>query len=169
MTDPGDRFSPSNSSSPPSPFNPRPTGPRPGGGGCSKPALVGCGAVLLLVGVLAIVFVFKAPDLLRWWFGKLEAQVMNQLPPGLPAADREHLRAAFADVDHGIASGKLNSSALQLMQQKLVQLGSKPNRQLTRQDVIELTAVLERLVGKTPAPAPAEPASPPSPAGPTSG
>ena len=116
------------------------------------------------MGVLAIVFVFKAPDFLRWWFGKLEAQVMNQLPPELPAADREHLRAAFADVDHGIATGKLDASGLQLMQQKLVQLGSKPNRQLTRQDVVELTAALERLVGKTPAPAePASPASPPVP------
>ena len=141
MTDP---------SSPPSPFNPRPAGPRPGGGGCSKPALVGCGAVLLLIGVLAVVFIFKAPDFLRWWFGKLETQVMTQLPPDLPAVDRERLRTAFADVDRGMKSGKLDASGLQQMQAKLVQLGSKPNRQLTRQDVVELTNALERLAGKTP-------------------
>src|SRR6185369_10321914 len=99
MTDP---------SSPPSPWNPRPAGPRPGGGGCSKPALLGCGAFLLLLGVLAIAFIIKAPDFLRWWFGKLEAQVITQLPPDLPAADRARLLAAFAAVDHGVASGKLD-------------------------------------------------------------
>jgi hypothetical protein len=158
MTDPGD---PQSQSSPPSPFNPRPLGPRPGGGGCSKPALLGCGGVLLLLAILAIVFVFKAPDFLRWWFGKLETQVMSQLPPDLPAAEREHLRTAFKDVDHGIATGKQ-------MQQKLVQIGSKPNRQLTRDDVLELTAALERLVGKTPAAAPESPAAPKVPTSPTS-
>ena len=161
MTDPGDSRSPL---SPPSPFNPRPLGPRPGGGGCSKPALLGCGGVLLLLGILAIVFVFKAPDFLRWWFGKLETQVMSQLPPDLPAVDRERLRTAFKDVDHGIATGKLDAGGLQQMQQKLVQIGSKPTRQLTRQDVLELTAALERLVGKTPPPAPVEPVRPASPA-----
>jgi hypothetical protein len=165
MTDPGDPQSPS---SPPSPFNPRPLGPRPGGGGCSKPALLGCGGVLLLLGILAIVFVFKAPDFLRWWFGKLQAQVLSQLPPDLPAADRQRLLVAFKDVDHGIATGKLDAGGLQQMQQKLVQLSSKPNRQLTRQDVLELTEALEHLVGKKPAPAPAEPASPANPAPPAS-
>ncbi len=156
MTDPGDPQSPS---SPPSPFNPRPLGPRPGGGGCSKPALLGCGAVLLLLGIAAVVFIVEAPHLLRWWFGKLQAQVLSQLPPDLPAADRERLLAAFKDVDHGIATGKLDAGGLQQMQQKLVQLSSKPNRQLTREDVLELTAALEHLVGKTPAP----PASAPGP------
>ena len=143
MTDP---------SSPPSPWNPRPAGPRPGGGGCSKPALLGCGCVLLLMGALAVGFILKAQDIVRWWFGKLEAQVMTQLPPDLPAADRERLHAAFADVDRGMKSGKLDPSALQQMQNKIVQLGSKPNRQLTRQDVVELTNALERLAGKTPVP-----------------
>jgi hypothetical protein len=122
---------------------------------------VGCGCVLLLIGAAAIFFVLKAQDIVHWWFGKLEAQVMTQLPPDLPAVDRERLRAAFADVDRGLKSGKLDASGLQQMQAKLVQLGSKPNRQLTRQDVIELTAALERLAGKTPPPHPAEPASPP--------
>jgi hypothetical protein len=154
MTDPGDPPSPS---SPPSPFNPRPLGPRPGGGGCSKPALLSCGVVLLLLVIATIALIAEAPHLLRWWFGKLQSQVLSQLPPDLPAADRQRLSVAFRDVDHGIATGKLDASGLQQMQQKLVQLSSKPNRQLTRQDVLELTTALERMVGKTPSPPPAGP------------
>ena len=160
MTEPGNLSNPPNPSNVPSPFNPRPVGPRPGGGGCSKPALLGCGAVLVLLGIAAVAFIVKAPDFLRWWFSKLEQQVMTQLPPDLPAVDRERLHQAFADLDHGMSSGKLDAAGLQQMQAKLVQLGSKPNRQLTRQDVIELTAALERLAGKTPPPYPAEPAKP---------
>jgi hypothetical protein len=161
MTDPGKFSSPdSRPPAPPSPFQPRAAGPRPGGGGCSKPALLGCGGALVLLGILAVVFVFKAPDFLRWWFGKLEAQVMTQLPPDLPAADRAHLKAAFAGVENGVGSGKLDPAGLQQMQKKLVELGSKPNRQLTRDDVLELTAALERLVGKAPVPPAPPPASP---------
>jgi hypothetical protein len=154
MTDPGDPPSPS---SPPSPFNPRPLGPRPGGGGCSKRALLGCGVILLLLAIAVIVVFFEAPNVFRWWFGKLQSQVLSQLPPDLPAADRQRLNVAFRDVDHGIATGKLDAGGLQQMQQKLVQLSSKPNRQLTRQDVLELTTALERMVGKTPSPPPAGP------------
>jgi len=48
----------------PSPFNPTPAAPSTGGGrGCSKPLFIGCGALLVLLGICAIVFVVKAPAL----------------------------------------------------------------------------------------------------------
>ena len=83
----------------------------------------------------------------------------TQLPPDLPAADRERLHAAFAGLDRGLASGKLDPAGLQQLQTQLGQVIGNPNRQLTRQDVAGLTAALERLAGKPPAPA----ATPPSP------
>jgi hypothetical protein len=164
-TDPGNSADPGWQAGPPSPFTPRPTPPGPPSGrGCSKPTLIGCGALLVLLGIGAILFMVKAPAILRWWFGKLEAQVMGQLPPDLSAAERERLHDAFAAVDRGVASGKLDAAGLQQMQKKLVQLGSKPNRQLTREDVRELTVALERLAGRAPSPAPPErPAPAPSP------
>ncbi|HZF14119.1 MAG TPA: hypothetical protein VFE33_35435 [Thermoanaerobaculia bacterium] len=150
---------PTRPASPPSPFQPRPAGPRPGGGGCSKPALLGCGAFLVLLGIGAVIFVVKSTDIARWWFHKVEAQVATQLPPDLPAADRERLHAAFAGLDRGLASGKLDPAGLQQLQTQLGQVIGKPNRQLTRQDVAGLTAALERLAGKTSA----SPATPPGP------
>ena len=154
MTDPGSDPSQQSPQTPPSPWNPRPAGPRPGGGGCSKPLLVGCGVFLLLLGVLAVAFLVKAPDFLHWWFGKLEAQILTQLPPDLPAVERDRLHNAFAAVDRAMKSGKLDPTGLQQVQTKLMEIAGKPNRRLTAQDVRELSTALERLAGKTPQPPP---------------
>ena len=56
----------------------------------------------IFLGALAVTYMVKAPHLLHWWFGKLETQILTQLPPDLPAADRERLHAAFRDVDRAM-------------------------------------------------------------------
>src|SRR5690242_12780098 len=111
-----------------SPFNPnvRPAG---SSSGCSKPLLFGCGGLLVVFGVLAVLFVLKAPDLMpkmvRWTFGKLEAQMDLQLPPDATAADRQRLHAAFAAAIEAINANRATPQQVQGIQHKLVEFSRK--------------------------------------------
>jgi hypothetical protein len=140
MTDPHDV---------PSPFQPQPQpiGPREtSGGGCSRPLLLGCAVLLVLLGIGAVVFVVKARDFVQWGFNRMETEVMARLPTGLPAADRERLAAAFAAVRQGLAEDRVDLANLQPAQAKILEIAGKPQGQVTRDDVRELTERLERSV-----------------------
>ncbi len=156
----------------PSPFSPRPIAPSAGGGGCSKPVFVGCGALLVLLGIGAVVFVVKAPALFHWWLGIVEKKVMEVVPPDVTPEERADLHQAFSDLggvfQHG---GQPDARYLQPFQTQLMEIISKPKGQVTRQQILDLTRTLERTAGKRapspPAPGavPATPAPNPPPSG----
>lgn len=136
----------------PSPFQPRPVPPPPvpggrSGGGCSRPLLLGCAVVLVLLGIGAVVFLVKARDLAQWAFTRMESEISARLPADLPAGDRERLARAFEGVRQGLESGRLDVASLQPAQAKILEISGKPQGQVTHDDVRELTERLERLAG----------------------
>ena len=134
---------------PAAPFNPTAPAARPGPG-CSKPALIGCGVLLVLLGIGAIAFVVKAPSIVAWMFNKLEADVVARMPPDATQKERERLRIAFDDAADSIRTGKADQTQLQKLQAEMMQIAQKPPGQtLTRDEVRELTEALEALAGKS--------------------
>jgi hypothetical protein len=153
---------------PAEPFAATPVEPR--AGGCSKPALIGCGVVFLLLGVAGLVFVMKARDLLVWSLDRTRAGVLANLADDVPAADRERFDAAYAAATTRIRDGKIDSSALQGLQGQLMRAIENPREKVSREKFLALTEALEKVGGIEPpaAPSAAPPASaePPSPAEP---
>ncbi len=142
----------------PQPFASAPIEPR--AGGCGKPVFVGCGVALVLLGILGVVFVVKAKDLLVWSLGKAKAGITANLPADVTAADRERFETAFAAAAANIKAGKMDPAALQRLQRRLMQAVQKPQGQLTREEFLALTSALEQLGGIAPAPV-GEPSAPP--------
>jgi hypothetical protein len=140
----------------PSPFRPNPTTPATGGrGGCSKPLFVGCGILLLLLGIGAIVFVVRAPALFQWWLRIVEEKVTAVVPDDVTPEERAALHHAFADMGQAFAhGGQPDARYLQRFQTELMAVISKPKGQVTRQEILELTRVLELTAGKRVPPAP---------------
>ena len=142
---------------PVAPFAARPLEPR--GGGCSKPALVGCG-VLLLLGVVGLVFMFvKAKSLLVWSLGKVEAGIVANLPGDFDDAERQRLGVAFQSAEAAIESGKMDPAALQNLQRALMKAVQQPKGQLSREELLDLIVALERVGGIA---QPADPEAPPA-------
>lgn len=149
----------------PSPFGPTPAAP-PAGRGCSKPLFIGCGALLVLLLVGAVIFVFNAPKLFEWWLKVVEQKVMTVVPDDVTPDERAALQKGFADLSgvfrHG---GQPDARYLQPFQSKLMQIVSRPKGQVTRQEILDLTRILEQTAGKKPIPAPEgappEPSPPP--------
>lgn len=128
--------------------------------GCGRLALVGCGVVTLLLGVAAVVFLFKANDLLGWTLGKIENQLAAQLPAELTTEERARLTAAFASARAAVESGELDPRALQGLQTKLQRLSGVASAAPSRQEILALTESLEAVAAGppargTPTPAPA--------------
>ena len=147
----------------PAPFGDQPVEPR--SGGCSKPALIGCGVVFLLLGIAGLFFVMRAKNLLVWSLDKVEQGIAANLPSDATAADRERFSAAFVAAKARIEDGQVDPAALQALQRELMQAVQQPKGQLSRQQLLELTAALERLGGVSPpdAEAPAAPEQTPEP------
>ncbi|HVT15349.1 MAG TPA: hypothetical protein VHQ90_04080 [Thermoanaerobaculia bacterium] len=146
---------------PPSPSVPSPFDPRPesrSGPGCSKPLLLGCGAVLVLLGIGAVVFVVEAPTLFRKILDSMAGSLEPRLPPDLTPQERQRLHAAFAAAGRAVENKKADLRKAQAFQRKLLAV-SDPQKPLTRQDVLDLIRALEDLAGQSPSTAP--PLSPP--------
>jgi len=142
------------------PFSPE---ERPTSGGCSKPLWIGCGVLVVLLGISVIVMAFKAKDLFAWAMGQLQSEVVAALPADVTDAERDRLEAAFVAAVARIRSGEFDAAKLQLLQGKLQEAASKAGaHQLKREDVVALTAGLEDLAGLAPVPD-AEPAASPPP------
>jgi hypothetical protein len=153
--------SPDPSPVPPSPF--QPGAPR-SGRGCSKPALIGCGALLVLLGVCAVVFMVKAPSMLRWVFDRVERQVLAQAAPDVTPEEKARLQKAFDDAASAVASDKADPLKAQQLNRVLMEVG-QPGRRATKEDVRRLTEALEAMAGKekTPDAVPETPETPRAP------
>jgi hypothetical protein len=151
------------SSTPVSPFNPAASQVPREGPGCSKPLLIGCGALLLLLGVGVVVFRVELPDIVRWWFRQLDATLVARLPADTTQAERQRLHAAFAAAGRAASTGQIDIGSMQRFQRKLMAL-TDPEVRLTHKDVQELTESLEALSRAPGAAAPRQPGAPAPPA-----
>jgi hypothetical protein len=149
---------------PPRPFSgePRDLGSR---GGCGRPLLLGCGVLIVLLGIAGIVFVAKAKDILAYAMGELQQQVTAALPPEVTTDERTRLARGFDAAMERIAAGKVEPPALYALQRQLMKAAEKaPAGTLTHDDVLDLLSALERVgglleappAGEEPAPAPAD-------------
>ncbi|HKI87158.1 MAG TPA: hypothetical protein VKA53_10505 [Thermoanaerobaculia bacterium] len=152
----------------PEPFAGQPA--RAAGGGCGKPAWIGCGVVLVLLGILAIVFIFKSKDLFRWSIERVEANIMSKLPEGTTAAEKERLTAAFSGAINAVTNGKANPADIEELQSALMHAAESTKNGLSHEDLQQLTVALEKVAGVSPPkedqPAPQETPAPAKPQGP---
>ncbi len=134
-------------STPVSPFNPgKPISP--GGGSSGKrPLLIGCGALLVLLGIAAVVLVAKRGELVGWMFEKLEAQILAKLPEDVTPEERQRLDQAFDSAAQAIGSGAADPAKAEQLNSELLEL-AQGGRQITRKDILELTQALEGVAGK---------------------
>jgi hypothetical protein len=150
----------------PQPFSETP-GPAPGG--CSRPLLVGCGAAVVLLGLLLLGVLWKASDfmpaLFRWSLDQFERQIAGSLPAELSEGERQRLAEAFESAARAVEDGTVDPAALQRLQGVL--LDTARAEQLTREEVLGLAEALEAVAGQR-APPPASegrpeagPAAPP--------
>ncbi len=145
------------------PFAPTPVQPR--AGGCSKPVLIGCGVLFLLLGIGGLVFVMKARDLLIWSLDRTRAAVLGNLADDVSPADRERFDAAYAAAVTRIRDGKMDPVALQSLQTQLLATASNPREKVTHDKFLSLTEALEKMGGlESPAEAPEAPPAEPPPA-----
>ena len=139
---------------PAAPFGSAPT--EPVAGGCSRAGLIGCGVVILLLGAASLVFLFKAGDLFGWALSQFETEITRALPEDLTESERQRLREAFDGAAEAVRSGEFDPSALQSLQAKLRESLLDEDPTLTREQVLELTTVLEEVAGQRPEEVPTE-------------
>jgi hypothetical protein len=134
-------------SPPPAPFDPS---ARPKTGGCPKPLVIGCIAVILIGGLAALGgFIYMARNatkVLQWSFAQMEKGVLAQLPKDVTPEEKERLRRAFAGVSQGLKDGSIPVEKLQPAQFKMMEIARKGSN-LTRQDILDLTRSLEEVAG----------------------
>lgn len=146
------------STTPVSPFNPAAVQVPRDGPGCSKPMLIGCGLLLLLLGVGFVVIRIDAPAIFRWAFRLWETSLTPRLPADATPAERSRLHQAFEAAGRSIGGDQTDLAALQRVQGQIMAL-SRSDAPFTHQEVRELTEALEALARK-PAPPPAPGAAP---------
>jgi hypothetical protein len=131
---------------PPSPFNPGQ--PRTGGGPSrTRPLLIGCGAVFILLGIATVILIVKLPELSGWVFQRMEQQVMAKLPPEVTPEERLRLDVAFDAAGRAVGEGKTDPNKVQELNSMLMELG-QPGRTLTHEDALKLLHDLEEVAGK---------------------
>ena len=137
---------------PPPPASPFDPNARPKTGGCPKPLIIGCVAILLIGGLALLgAFVYMARNankVLQWSVDKLEQGVMAQLPTDVTQEERDRLRQAFAGVSEGLKSGRITPDKFQPIQRQIFQIALKTD-QVTRADIQELTRALEEAAAQS--------------------
>lgn len=141
---------------PPAPFQPiQPGGatPAPGKtGGCGKPVVIGCLVVLVLAGIALAATIWYVTrnysQIMNMSLRQSEAQIFAQMPEDVTPEERERLRDAFEAARQTYANRPLQEVAQQgqQIQFKLLEIVRK-GTSMTRQDVLELTEMLEALAG----------------------
>lgn len=151
---------PASPSTPVSPFEPG--RPRSAGGGSGKrPLLLGCGALLVLLGIAAVILVAKRAEFVGWMFQKLETQILAKLPEDVTPEERQRLDQAFDAAAESIGSGRADKAKADQLNTVLLEL-AQGGRRISRDDVLKLTRALEEVAGKAP-PSDSPAASPPLP------
>ena len=114
--------------------------------GCGKPAVIGCGLLLLLLGIGLGVLMWKAKDLLAFSLQMYRTAVFEALPEDYSDAERERLDRAFGTAAGAIRAGDLDAADLQRLQRFI---GSPPRsgEQLDREQLRLLTEALESIGG----------------------
>lgn len=130
---------------PVSPFNPGRS--HPAGGSGKRPLLIGCGVLLVLLGIAAVVLVAKRAEFVGWMFAKLEAQILAKLPEDVTPAERQRLDRAFDSAAEAIGAGTADQAKADQLNSVLLEF-AQGGRQITREDVLELTRALEDVAGK---------------------
>jgi hypothetical protein len=133
---------------PPSPFNPGQPGQPRGGPSRTRPLLIGCGAVFILLGIATVILITKLPELSGWVFQQLEQKVMAKLPPDVTPEERQRLDVAFDDAARAVGEGKTDPNKVQELNTMLMEMG-QPGRTLSHDDILKLTHDLEEVGGKT--------------------
>lgn len=110
----------------------------------SSPALSGCAALLLLLGLAALVFPFFADDLLVGVVRSWQAEVETHLPADLTDDERTALAWAFEDATYAIQSGDYDQEALGRVRNRV-----KGGADLDRRGVVELTRDLQAVAGRS--------------------
>ncbi|HEX6862399.1 MAG TPA: hypothetical protein VF414_06275, partial [Thermoanaerobaculia bacterium] len=124
-------------STPASPFHPGQ--PRSAGGASrARPLLIGCGALLVLLGIAAVILVAKRADLVGWLYQKLEAQIVAKLPEDVTPEERQRLSRAFDAAAAAIGAGTADQAKADQLNAVLLEF-AQGGRQITREDVLELT------------------------------
>lgn len=114
--------------------------------GCSRMALAGCAAVLLLLGLGVLSLMLKGREVVSWSLGRVRIEIVDTLPEDLPRSQRERLGLAFDAAQRRLESGDLDPVAFQELQAQLLRfagLGRPP----THEEVGELSSALERFAG----------------------
>ncbi|KAB2964405.1 MAG: hypothetical protein F9K16_04390 [Thermoanaerobaculia bacterium] len=115
--------------------------------------MIGCTALLVLLGIAAIVFVVKAGAIFGWTMNQLRDQVLTALPADVTPEERERLERGFEAAVARVRAGQVEVPALKAMQLQLQSASTKaPRGDLTRDDVLDLLSTLERVGGLLPAP-----------------
>lgn len=146
------------SSLPPSPFEPVPRT------GWARPVGMGCGALVLIALVGLTVLALNAGRIFARSLDTLEAELLATPPEGFSADDVQRLTRAFEGARGALEGSQVPPSvvdSLFQLQEKIFALGSVPPEQRTRDDLLELAAILERIGGLDP-PAPAPPREEPA-------
>ncbi len=129
------------------PFSPQ--GPRPRWAGGSRRALIGCGALILLLGIGSMVFLLKAKDIFGWMMGELEAEIEESLPANITEQERTELSRAFDAAIETVQEDRVSPEGLRDLQGMFRDaLGDEPKR-LSREEVQELIEALDRVSGRS--------------------
>ena len=127
------------------PFSPTGRGAKATGG--SRWALLGCGALILLMGIGSVVFLLKAKDLFSWMMDELETEIMQSLPADMTEAEKSELSAAFDAAVQAVQEDRASPEDLQRLQQLLREALRDDAGRLSREEVEELIEALDRVSG----------------------
>lgn len=102
--------------------------------------------MVLLVGLGAVVLIWKAPAFLDWIMRQTEAQILASLPADVTAEERERLRDGMSRSRSMIENRQVDPLAVRELQGELVSASRKLPDRLTREDVLALIEALEAFV-----------------------
>lgn len=127
----------------PQPFAPAPR-PLRSSAGCGRSGLIGCGVLVALFGVGAVALSFRAEAVMVWLFRQIEARIEARMPADLTTAERERFDEAFAGLYRSLEMKRVEPAAMQSLQSELMTVAGRVERGLSREQVVELTAAVER-------------------------
>jgi hypothetical protein len=113
--------------------------------GCLKKALIGCGAVALLIAICFIallIYVRQRPDALTDIVMK---QVESHYAADVTAEEKQQLRSAYADFRTALREHRVNREPLDRMRTTLVSSGSQS--EVSREQVRSLTELFRKTAG----------------------